>query len=123
MIIVDNELVIFVDVDDTLITWQDKTNKSINISSPYDGSDNWVTPHKGHIKILKDRKARGSRIFVWSQGGWAWAEAVVKALDLTKYVDFVMSKPYAYIDDLTANEILGERIYLGRDSKYGETNE
>ena len=49
-------------------------------------------------------------------------KAIVEALCLQDYVDVVSSKPFMYIDDLQANDILGERLYLGKDSKYGTTN-
>ena len=69
--------------------------------------------------MLKDRKARGATIHVWSANGYQWALAVVRALELEAYVDFVQSKPTMYVDDLQASEILGERLYLGKDSAYG----
>ncbi len=110
MIVVDTESVIFFDVDDTLVMWG--KGEPIEIIEPHYGEPMHVTPHKGHIKILKDRKARGSRIVVWSAGGYQWASAVIKALDLEKYVDFVMTKPHAYVDDKQPHEFMGERIYL-----------
>lgn len=118
---VKNEQVIFIDVDDTLIIWGKikRGQKAVAVTNPYDGHQEIVRAHLGHIKILKDRKARGAHIIVWSAGGYAWAGAVVKALGLEKYVDHVMSKPIMYIDDLEAKDILGERLYLGVDSAYG----
>lgn len=122
MKIVDIESTIFVDCDDTLVMWGIKAKKGqklIAITNPHDGTQDYLAPHKGHIKILKDRKARGSHIVVWSAGGFAWAAAVVKALGLESYVDQVMTKPHAYIDDKYAAEFMGERIYLPFGSGYG----
>lgn len=119
---ITNEQVIFVDVDDTLIVWGKvkKGQKTISIINPYSNNEeNFVRPHLGHIRVLKDRKARGAYIVVWSAGGHKWAEAVVKALGLTDHVNLIMSKPIMYIDDKKADEILGERLYLGIDSTYG----
>lgn len=119
MIVVDNESLLVCDVDQTLVMWTGLTPTSMAIHDPYDGLTNHVTPHHGHIKILKDHKTRGSRVIVWSAAGFAWAESVVKALGLEKYVDFVMTKPYAYLDDLRGDEILGEHIYLPFETNYG----
>src|ERR1700677_1579852 len=126
MKVVDNESTIFVDVDDTLIMWNpqlryDKDFNKIDIKSP-DSADSYftVTPHKGHIKVLKDRKARGSCIVVWSAGGYKWAEAVVKALDLENHVDYCMTKPHMYIDDKKAEEFMQERLYIPFGNGYGE---
>ncbi len=117
-----SESVIFVDVDQTLIIWGKikKDKKSVAITSPYSGEQHLVMIHTAHVKILKDRKARGSTIIVWSANGHAWAEVVVKALKLEEYVDIAMSKPYAYMDDKKAKEIMGERIYLAFDDSYGQ---
>lgn len=123
MRIVDIESTVFFDVDDTLVMWgrEDLYDKDLmEVKSPYHGETHVLAPHKGHIKILKDRKARGSFIVVWSAGGFAWAEAVVKALGLEKYVDLVMTKPHAFVDDKTAAEIMGERIYIPFGNGYGK---
>lgn len=123
MLVNKNEQVIFVDCDDTLVMWKKakKGEKVIAFTDPYDATQHYVVPHIPHIKILKDRKARGATIIVWSQSGWAWAEAIVKALDIGQSVDMVMSKPVAYIDDKPVEEWMAERIYLGSESMYGRT--
>lgn len=125
MKVIDTESTIFVDVDDTLVMWNADIiaanyTSTVRITSPHDGSVSNLLPHRGHIKILKDRKARGSFIVVWSAGGFAWANAVVKALNLEAYVDLIMTKPHAYIDDKQASEIMGERIYLTYGTGYGQ---
>lgn len=124
---INTESTLFFDVDDTLVMWDKKVDGlpegvyKIDIKCPH-SADAWyaLAPHAGHIKILKDRKSRGSFIVVWSAGGFAWAEAVVKALNLEEYVDLCMTKPHAYVDDKKAGEIMGERIYLPFGGGYGE---
>ncbi len=124
MKIIANESTVFIDVDDTLVMWgvgakAFDLRPIVKINSPYDGSTNVLYPNLGNIKILKDRKARGSFIVVWSAGGYAWAEAVIKALQLEQYVDLIMTKPHAYVDDKEAKDIMGERIYIPYGSNYG----
>src|ERR1700677_2822537 len=94
MKIINKESTVFFDVDDTLVMWKEQKGPTakITIVEPHYGDEVLLTPHSGHIKILKDRKARGSFIVVWSAGGYAWAEAVVKALNLEEYVYLVMKK-------------------------------
>jgi predicted phosphatase len=123
MNIIDRESTIFIDVDDTLVMWGIKAKKGqklIQITDPYSGDQVYLMPHAGHIKVLKDRKARGSCIIVWSAGGYKWAEKVVKALNLEAYVDFVMTKPHMYIDDKAASEFMQERLYIPFENGYGK---
>lgn len=122
MKVIDKESTIFIDVDDTLVMWGKikKGQKSVAIINPHDGEQNYLAAHKGHIKVLKDRKARGSFIVVWSAGGFAWAKAVVKALGLENHVDMVMTKPHMYIDDKKSHEFMGEHLYIPYGTGYGE---
>lgn len=121
-LVVTKESTIFVDVDDTLVMWgkAKKGEKTVAITNPHDGKQDYLRPHKGHIKVLKDRYSRGSFIVVWSAGGFAWAEAVVKALGLENYVDLIMTKPHIYIDDKEAVHVMGERLYIPYGNGYGE---
>lgn len=118
---IENEQCIYFDVDDTLVMWGKITEgqKAIHVTCPYDKSQETLRPHPGHIKVLKDRKARGAHITVWSHAGYRWAEAVVRALGLTEYVDVCATKPCMYVDDKQAHEILGERLYIDPNSHYG----
>lgn len=120
MTIIANEQVIFCDIDDTLIMWLDTTSEPVVlVTCPYSNKEYMLPINLGNRKILMDRKARGTTIIVWSAGGHAWAKAVIEAMKLQDYVDYIMSKPMGYIDDKKADEILGERIYIPFRSKYG----
>jgi FMN phosphatase YigB (HAD superfamily) len=121
---IKQESTVFIDCDDTLVMWPTKEMSktfAIPIKNPHDNKIDCLLRHEGHIKVLKDRKARGSFIVVWSSGGFAWAEAVVKALGLEDYVDLCMTKPHMYIDDKKAEQIMGEHLYIPYGSGYGES--
>ncbi len=124
MLVIDKENTIFFDVDDTLVLWDvvradTDLDKLVQILDPYDGTMTFLRPHLPHITLLKNHFARGSHIVVWSQGGYQWVEAVVKALGLEQYVHQCMTKPRAYVDDLPADAWMKERIYIPVDSKWG----
>lgn len=122
MKVIISEQLICVDIDDTLICHKKakRGDKVVQFTDPYDQTQRTVVVHEPHVKILKDRKSRGATILVWSQSGYQWATAVIKALNLTPYVDYVASKPVAIIDDKPASDWLAERIYLAPESMYGK---
>lgn len=111
MLYLENEMIVYFDCDDTLVMHQINNNK-IEIKDPYSNTSCFLTPHKRHIKLLKDFKSRGYTVVVWSAAGAKWANEVVKSLDLKDSVDLVISKPLKFVDDLPASEVLGSRIYL-----------
>ena len=118
--VVDNEQVWMVDVDDSLVLWDFEDNEigPIPIICPYDGTTYKLLPHSGNIRLLKEKKARGAHITVWSQGGWKWAEAVVKALCLMHHVDIIQSKPIGIIDDLPSEAWMPKSTYIPINSKW-----
>lgn len=106
----DRQKDIYFDVDSTLILYESGSPNSILISQ--EGySDVIVSPHIGHILKIKQLKADGHRVCVWSAAGAAWSKAVVKALGLENYVDFCLEKPDFYFDDLNSSEWMGKRLY------------
>lgn len=117
-ITIENDLIVVCDVDDTILMWNnvkwwEPDNDLLEITDPTDSSTVWLKPHKAHINLLKKYKAQGYTIIVWSAGGYRWARAAVNALGLDKIVDYRMSKPLKYIDDLKGPEgILGSRVYI-----------
>jgi FMN phosphatase YigB (HAD superfamily) len=116
MKVIESHRIVMFDVDDTLIIWDWEEFSpdaigTISINDLVSGHFELVLPHERHIQLLKQFKARGHTVIVWSQGGWAWAESVVKALGLEHLVDVVMSKPDWYVDDLPASAYMGNNIY------------
>lgn len=113
MKIIKNENTVFFDVDETLILHQDN-NLEDDIFTIKDEDTNEYLPvkrHYRHIGYLKKSKARGRFVVVWSANGHKWAETVVKALGLKKYVDLCMTKPTVYFDDVDANTFMS-RVYI-----------
>lgn len=125
--VIHSENILVCDVDKTLILHRleltEEEREALDIvqfTDPYDGSIVTRFVHAAHRKLLVNHKARGALVIVWSQNGYQWAEAVVKALGLEAYVDFIMSKPRMHCDDLPSSEWMGERIYLKPDHVFGK---
>lgn len=94
---------VFSDVDDTLILYDTKKHRRLQLKYIRDsvtGQKIKVRVHKKHVDLIKTMKLRGQVVVVWSAGGAVWAKDVVKALGLAKYVDFCLQKPDTIIDDL-----------------------
>lgn len=110
---------VVVDTDDTLICWDisefpEKEQIVVNfVNGPVT-----LVPHKKNINTLIKFWKLGYNIIVHSGSGYEWAETIVKALDLEKYVNAVMAKPLYYFDDKPAETWLNNRVY--RDPKTGK---
>ena len=120
MLVVKSEQIVCVDVDQTLIIWSKlkKSHKIATITCPYTGKQEYLRIHEPHVKILKDRLARGATVIVWSANGYKWAQAVLKALNISHDRVHVYSKPVMYIDDKVATDWMGEHVYIDPDSEY-----
>lgn len=120
-----NKPVLPVDVDETLLMhdvsrWGDNID-TITMQDPFDAKTTiHLAVNRPMIKILKDEKAKGTFIIVWSRQGEAWAWAAVVALKLEKYVDMVSRKPNTYLDDKPSNKWMTDRVYVEPDVKYKE---
>lgn len=118
MKVIENELSVMVDVDDTLLMWgMDNSPDAITAQCPYTKEYLRLVPHTRHVELLKQYKGRGFYVTVWSAGGWEWAKTAVNVLNLESFVDEVRTKPLKYMDDLQAREILGTRVYLDYKDK------
>lgn len=117
--VLETHRAIYVDVDDTLTIaeyerYNPKEEDLVLIKDPDSDLTRNFMIHRRHIEVLKQFKARGHTIIVWSQGGYRWAETVVKTLGLQEIVSYVVDKPAWFIDDLPAEAFMGvkERVYL-----------
>lgn len=89
--------VVAFDVDETLVTAdyrsEFKGQAAMEIGGVY-----WYS-FDDHIERLKQFKARGHTVIVWSAGGRKWATEVCDVFGITSYVDLIMCKPKWYFDD------------------------
>jgi FMN phosphatase YigB (HAD superfamily) len=110
--VIENDNCVFFDCDDTLVMWDNKykTEENQMAFSCYEAI-HMLVPHWKHINHLIDLKEQGKTIVVWSAGGWEWAQEVVTTLRIEDYVDAVMAKPTAYVDDLHCSEWMGVLHY------------
>lgn len=90
----------FIDVDSTLVfatgEWPEETEESSRLITV--GGREWLV-HEPHVNAILDFAARGHNVVVWSQGGAAWASAVVRALGLEQQVVACLPKPDWIFDD------------------------
>jgi FMN phosphatase YigB (HAD superfamily) len=96
---------IYFDVDNTLVMWGLEDHPNV-LSFTFNDSVFKLVPHTEHIQFLKDKKADGFKIVVWSAGSETWAKEVINVLGLSSFVDHAISKPMFHVDDLPSNEIL-----------------
>ena len=117
MQVIKSSRIVMFDVDDTLVIWDWKAINPdgvglVYIRNPDGNCEELVMPHDRHIRLLRQFKARGHTVVVWSQGGHAWAENVCKILGIDSIVDIVMDKPNWYVDDLPCEAFMKSPIYL-----------
>lgn len=120
---------VFFDVDETLVmfNWReiDPEGKGlVQIKDPNGSVALHVLPHYRHIELMKEFKARGHTVYVWSQGGHEWAAEVCRVLGIENLVDYVLDKPNWYVDDLHVNAWMKAPIFLDpmdpkKDSRWG----
>lgn len=113
MKVIENEVLVAIDCDDTLVMWSEPTVPGIGkIEFDFAMKSVYLTPHTYHCDLIKMYKLRGYHVTVWSANGYAWAEQVVARLGLEDYVDVVSSKLTKYVDDSEdPGGILGARVY------------
>ena len=111
------ENILMVDVDETLISKIDPSDKNGGFMTfEYGEALEFFKPCNNNIALMKHhKKTRGYGIIVWSANGKEWAEKVVKRLKLQDYVDIIMTKPVKYLDDKPVQEWMPSQIYLGTD--------
>lgn len=95
---IKGELPFYVDVDDTLVIWDNERTS--------------YTPHQEHINLIKRCHKRNQTVIVWSNGGEEWAYRIVKELGLEEYVTATASKPRWAVDDRNLNDILNEATHV-----------
>jgi len=104
----------YFDVDDTLLKWESCSKHENNaVKVINNGHTFYKQAIYPNVEALKDHSQAGHVVVVWSAGGVEWAESVIHALRLEKYVDIVLTKPDWYYDDKEADHWLPERQFKG----------
>lgn len=113
MMVINNELNVFIDVDQTLLLWDKPTiNAEGKLAVKFAEDVVYLTPHNYHVQLVKMYKQRGYVTFVWSANGVAHAKQAVEVLGLEASVDFVLCKPTKHMDDNpNPASILGPRVF------------
>ena len=102
-----------IDIDDTLLLWDDIQKKTKDkVEMIYAGKKIYLTPHTGHIDLIKHWHEQGYCLYAWSNNGPKWAKNAIKKLKLKKYIYHVMNKSSKFLDDLEADKVLGSRVFL-----------
>lgn len=101
---------VFFDVDQTLISW-DPLYGDQSLLLHCDGFQRYVSPIHIHVELMKEFKAVGWQVVVWSAGGADHAERVIKLIKMEDYVDLIVSKPEVYVDDLKIENQGFKRVF------------
>jgi hypothetical protein len=92
------------DVDETILFWTHRDDMPHTVE--FVGFQGEILSYCYDAKMvakIRSFKECGYTVIVWSQSGEDWAEKVIEALKLQESVDFIMTKPQFYIDDLPAD--------------------
>jgi hypothetical protein len=116
MIVIKGNQFVYFDVDDSLVMWQwpnEGTNDFITLRPWNDDEVKKLAINTEMVKQLIQHSIRNQTVVVWSAGGWKWAETVVKALGIEKYVTVVIEKPTWVFDDLPPNKFMPKSRWVG----------
>lgn len=126
--LLDNDVSFNIDVDKTLLFDPEIEGitldalrlqgiPTVKIVNPYNGSEKTFVVHQEHLNLLKDHKARGFKVTIWSNNGAKYAYAVGEALGIQDYVEWASAKPTKCCDDLTPDQYMPRSIYI-KDNAY-----
>lgn len=108
---INNEYIAAFDIDCTVIKPYSEASADEILKFPTVAIKDENFLELSHITDrIKRHHMQGHYVRIWSAGGSAWAETVIKALKLDKYVDEVGSKPRWYFDDKPADEWMQRTI-------------
>jgi hydroxymethylpyrimidine pyrophosphatase-like HAD family hydrolase len=100
---IENEHVICIDIDDTLIYWQSQGDRpTVTIKSLW--REGTFEVNQKMLENIEQHYQRKHFIILWSQSGYEWCQAVASALKIEDKIDLCMTKPFVAYDDLPLDE-------------------
>ncbi len=116
MRIIENQMIVLVDIDDTLVMWDSPTKPGLNKVEVWYGDEiKYLTPHRPNIDLIKEYKNRGFYLIAHSANGAIHAARAIKALDMESYFEICMTKCAKIVDDRPVEDWIGARVYLPID--------
>lgn len=133
--LIESERIVWCDIDGTLVihgNWftemrlcysdgsieHVKDENIITVTDPYSGEIVNLRKNNPMIRLVKEEKSRGATIIAHSANGYRWVNTIIKALQLEKYVDIMLSKPIAYFDDKDVKDWVGQRVFIDHETIY-----
>lgn len=119
MNVIDKDVTVCFDIDKTLIFWkpQGEEESEFSYKVDYYGEDISITFHEEHAQLLRANLARGRNVVIWSGNGYKWVKNVIEKMveigiikDTTGIT--IMSKPSMYVDDMSCETWMGNRVYI-----------
>lgn len=112
---------VFVDIDDTLIQWDetdDETSNEEMVTITCRGITEDYVMNVHNVKYVNKMASRGHTIIFWSKAGSDWAEAVAIGLGLSNVVSACLAKPDYYIDDIEdPKQFMGKWVFYSVNGK------
>lgn len=113
---IENEKLVYCDVDDTLIMWDYSKHKeelkdSDAVTITFYDHDSYVYKNQKNINLLIKLAKMNYGIVLWSQTGAEYAEVVARKLGIDEFVTLYMTKPRYHIDDLPSSAWMGTRLW------------
>lgn len=118
MNVIDNDNIRPFDIDGTLIVNKTESKSHAWVYDALTKKEIKFGINEAMVRLLREEHHRGNCVIVWSRSGYEWAHNVVIALDLTKCVHTVMSKPLVYFDDVPVKKWLKDRVFIGPNIDY-----
>jgi hydroxymethylpyrimidine pyrophosphatase-like HAD family hydrolase len=121
MRVIENESVVFFDVDGTLALKFDNSTPedTIRVFDPYSKEFVKRTVHVPHKKLVQNYIERGFKVYIWSKNGYRWAVEVLKALGLDESNLEVLTKPRVIVDDEPPANWIGEQAFIPANNSFG----
>lgn len=123
-ILVENENIVGVDIDDTMILYPEESltkEQALMLGyrefEDFTGKKILALPSEKHIRLLEYYHARGFWIIVWSGNGYRHADNILKQLGVRHCANQIMSKMGRYLDDVECSRWMGTRVYLEKGEK------
>lgn len=117
MLVLKEKPTVYVDVDETLVSFEARYKSCAKIKVGPEGAKMNAFINEYVVDKIKEFRARGHNVIIWSAGGADWAHTVVKSLKLEDYVDAIMPKPSWFFDDQPSTTYMPEsnRIHIRFD--------